>query len=197
MNSYLFVCVLTAVAVVMIMVYCHREQSMDETDKENANLRRENERIRASWKPEEGIYCACTFEDNHNPALISECEYHREIRGALIYAINRIGIVHKILTENGGDDAEKMGLLKDGLRADLTIFEQFLHLKTYHSDSDSEIDAICEICHIDSDRDSTIRKRFVPTCLCLRCADKDLIVKEDLSPRESDPVVNWNEEKQS
>jgi hypothetical protein len=154
-------------------------------------------RIKKSWKPEEGVYCSCTFEDNPNPALLSECGYHEAIRYAL-------GAAHKALWEIKFHAVrvlnEKCAYAKEG-------FEHITDMSVKAIDSIAEVvksteeprdqavhEADCELCKASTRKDGSVKQRFIPAILCRDCAGKDLIVSEDRKVRDSRPQVNWHGE---
>jgi len=156
-----------------------------ELRKQIKELEEERDAAKA-WKPEEGAYCSCTFEDNHNPGLLTECGYHEDIRGALGVTYRALKEVQhhatRVLKEDctyakeGFQHIEQTALKAADAVADI-IKEAQAPMKQ------PAVDAHCEICHVHSDENKTIRQRFIPANLCLMCARRDLIVKVDSAPR--------------
>jgi hypothetical protein len=151
-------------------------------------LEAENDCIRKAWKPEEGIYCSCTFEDNHNPALINECGYHATIRTTLQAAV----IIIKELREysdtvSHNPDISSLLYYSKWVISKTDKFlesiKEIIEMAKEPSEMAEKICAECELCKVSSDVNDTIRERVITAPLCLKCANKDLIVMEDRHAR--------------
>jgi hypothetical protein len=164
------------------------QHKIDQLQREIESNMKEMENLKKSWKPDEGIYCSCTFEDNHNPALLTECEYHENIRRALVIVYQALKGAHyhsnRVLKEDCSYRVEGFKWIEDLCASAMEAVKDVVNAAQAPM-TIPKVECNCEICQDHSDENKTIKQRFIPAVLCLNCSRKDLVVTEDLHPRES------------